>query len=105
MRLKRARLRNFRCYQAETSVTFEDLTALVGRNDSGKSAVLDALGMFFGEYTPDADDASIHGDKSDMTIICEFDELPDSVLIDADRRVSPASEWLLNTGEWGQPSK
>lgn len=96
MRLKRARFRNFRCYEAETCVTFEDLTALVGRNDSGKSAVLDALGMFFGEYTPDADDASIHGDKTDMTIICEFDELPDSVLIDADRRVSPASEWLLN---------
>ncbi len=31
-----------------------------------------------------------------MTVICEFDQLPDSVLIDAERRVSPASEWLLN---------
>lgn len=91
------RLRNFRCYQTETLVTFEDLTALVGRNDAGKSAILDALGMFFGEYTPDADDASIRGDKNDMTVICEFDELPDSVLIDADRRVSPTNEWLLNT--------
>ncbi len=97
MRLKRVRLRNFRCYQTETSVTFEDLTAFVGRNDSGKSAILDALGMFFGEYTPDADDASIHGDKSDMTVICEFDELPHNLLIDADRRVSPENEWLLNT--------
>lgn len=96
MRLRRARLRNFRCYQAETSVSFEDLTALVGRNDSGKSAILDALGMFFGEYTPDADDASIQGDKTDMTVICEFDELPDSLLIDANRRVAPATEWLLN---------
>ena len=58
MRLKRLRIRNFRCYVEETSVTLEDLTALVGRNDSGKSAILDALGMFFGEYTPDADDAT-----------------------------------------------
>ncbi len=96
MRLKRLRIRNYRCYQAEISVTFEDLTALVGRNDSGKSAILDALGMFFGEYTPDADDASIGGEKTDMAVICEFDELPDSLLIDADRRVSPATEWLLN---------
>lgn len=97
MRLKRLRIRNFRCYVEETSVTLEDLTALVGRNDSGKSAILDALGMFFGEYTPDADDASILGDKTDMAVICEFDELPNSLLIDADRSVSPESEWLLNT--------
>lgn len=96
MRLKRLRIRNFRCYQAETSVTFEDLTALVGRNDSGKSAILDALGMFFGEYASDADDASIQGEKTDMAVICEFDELPGSLLIDADRRVSPETEWLLN---------
>lgn len=96
MKLKKVRLRNFRCYQAETSIDFEDLTAFVGRNDSGKSTILDALGMFFGEYSPDADDACIHGDKTDMTVICEFADLPNSLLIDANRRVSPADEWLLN---------
>lgn len=52
--------------------------------------------MFFGEYSPDADDACIHGDKTDMTVICEFADLPNSLLIDANRRVSPADEWLLN---------
>jgi len=97
MKLQRVRLRNFRCFQAETSIDLESLTALVGRNDSGKSALLDALGMFFGEYIPDADDACIHGDKTDMTVICEFGDLPRSILIDADRRVSPADEWLLNS--------
>jgi putative ATP-dependent endonuclease of the OLD family len=95
-KLKRVRLRNFRCYQAETSVDFDALTAFVGRNDAGKSAILDAMGMFFGEYSPDADDACLQGDKSDMTVICEFTDLPKNVLIDANRRVSPADEWLLN---------
>ena len=96
MRLSRVRIRNFRCYQSEASLTVEDLTVIVGRNDSGKSAMLDALGMFFGEYTPDADDACILGDKTDMTVICEFDQLPDSLLIDANSKIDPTSEWLLN---------
>jgi hypothetical protein len=96
MKLKRVRIRNFRCFQRETTVDFEDLTALVGRNDSGKSAVLDALALFFGEYNADADDASLQGNKEDMAVICEFGDLPNEVVIDANFRVSPAKEWLLN---------
>ncbi len=96
MRLQRVRIRNFRCFQQETVIDFEPLTALVGRNDSGKSAVLDALGLFFGEYKADSDDACINGNKADMAVVCEFSELPATVLIDADRAVSPTAEWLLN---------
>ena len=96
MKLKRIRIRNFRCFQIETAIDIENLTALVGRNDSGKSAVLDALAMFFNEYTPDADDASLHGDKEDMAVICEFGDLPSDLVIDAEHRISPAAEWILN---------
>ncbi len=96
MKLQRVRIRNFRCYQAETAINLEALTALIGRNDSGKSAILDALAMFFGEYMPDSDDGSITGNKADMTIMCEFSDLPKSILIDTDHKVSPADEWLLN---------
>lgn len=52
MRLSQVRLRIFRCYRDETSIEFDDLTALVGRNDSGKSTVMEALDIFFNDRTP-----------------------------------------------------
>jgi len=74
----------------------ENFTVFIGRNDSGKSAVLDALAMFFNEYTPDSDDASLSGNKADMAVICEFGDLPRELVIDADYRINPTEEWLLN---------
>lgn len=97
MKLKRVRIRNFRCFQNETALDFEEITALVGRNDSGKSAVLDALALFFGGYTADVDDACLNGDRTDMAVICEFCDLPAELVIDADYRVSPSAEWILNS--------
>lgn len=96
MRLARVRLRNFRCYQEEIAIDINDITALIGQNDSGKSALLDALSIFFEEAKLDKDDASIHGDRRDVRIICEFDDLPDEVIIDAQNRTSLADEHLLN---------
>ena len=43
MRLKAVTLKNFRCYDKEIHVDFADLTTFVGRNDIGKSSVLEAL--------------------------------------------------------------
>lgn len=97
MKLKRLRIRNFRCYQEETSIDFEDFIAFVGRNDSGKSTILDALALFFDEYKPDGDDACISGDKRDMRVICEFCDLPNEIIIDADHPTTLSNEWLLNS--------
>ena len=57
MKLKEVRIRNFRCYKDEVSITFDDLTALVGRNDAGKSTIMDALDIFLNDGSPDKDDA------------------------------------------------
>lgn len=96
MKLKKTHIRNFRCFDHETIIDFEDFTALVGRNDIGKSAILDALGLFFDEYSLDADDGSITGDKSDIGIACEFSDLPSEFVIDADFRITPTEEYILN---------
>lgn len=96
MKLKKIRIRNFRCFDHETIIDFEDFTALVGRNDIGKSAILDALGLFFDEYSLDADDGCITGDKSDIGIVCEFSDLPSEFVIDADFRITPTEEHILN---------
>ena len=40
MYLKRFKLRNFRGYKEAVEINFDDLTAFVGKNDSGKSSKL-----------------------------------------------------------------
>lgn len=47
MRLIGLTVENFRCYADPASVRFNDLTALVGTNDVGKSTLMDALAIFF----------------------------------------------------------
>jgi len=49
MKLVGAWIERFRCYETRTSFRFENLTVLIGRNDAGKSSVLDALALFFDE--------------------------------------------------------
>jgi AAA15 family ATPase/GTPase len=51
MKIKTVTLKNFRAYKDDTVVDFEDLTAFVGKNDIGKSSVLEALDVFFNDGT------------------------------------------------------
>ncbi|NMX24573.1 ATP-binding protein [Streptococcus sanguinis] len=47
MRLKQIKIKNFRGYKDETIVDFDNLTAFIGKNDAGKSTILEALEIFF----------------------------------------------------------
>ena len=47
MKLKSISIENFRGYQDKTTINFDDLTVLVGKNDIGKSTILEALDIFF----------------------------------------------------------
>ncbi len=96
MKLIRVKLKNFRCYKDETTVNIGDLTTLIGKNECGKSSILDALQIFFDDLTPDTDDATSSGDKSDVRIACEFTDLPATLVIDADYPTSLQDEYLLN---------
>ena len=51
MKLESVSINNFRCYAEEISVNFQDLTTFVGKNDIGKSSVLEALEIFFNNDT------------------------------------------------------
>lgn len=46
MKIKSITIKNFRSYAAETTIHFDDFTAFVGRNDIGKSTVLEAFPLF-----------------------------------------------------------
>jgi putative ATP-dependent endonuclease of OLD family len=96
MKLKRLRIRNFRCFREEKSIDFEDITALIGRNDSGKSTIMDAVDIFLNDNDPEKDDASKGGDPKDLTIICEFTDFPDEIILDDTNPTNLNTEFLLN---------
>ena len=43
MKLKTLYLSNFRCYKNYVEVNFDNLTTFIGKNDIGKSTILEAL--------------------------------------------------------------
>ncbi|NRG47756.1 AAA family ATPase, partial [Bacillus sp. CRN 9] len=47
MKLEKVILENFRSYEERISVDINDLTSFIGKNDIGKSTILEALEIFF----------------------------------------------------------
>jgi predicted ATP-dependent endonuclease of OLD family len=43
MKVHSLKLKNFRGHKDEINIAFDDLTVFVGKNDIGKSAILEAL--------------------------------------------------------------
>lgn len=97
MRLKAVALKNFRCYADEVNINLGDLTTFVGRNDIGKSSVLEALEIFFNNSVVSIEqgDANVHSGIEQVEITCEFTDFPDSLTLDAGAETSLADEYLL----------
>jgi putative ATP-dependent endonuclease of OLD family len=101
MLLNTVTIKNFRCYENEISVEIGNLTTFVGRNDIGKSSVLEALEIFFNNNTVSIEpgDVNIHSEIDKVEITCEFSDFPDSLTLDAGAETTLAEEFLLtNTG-------
>lgn len=103
MRLKKLKLSNFRGYENETVIEFDNLTTFVGKNDIGKSSILEALDIFFNEgkgvIKMDKDDINKHGEEAgnrEISITVCFDELPESIIIDVTNSTTLQSEYMLN---------
>lgn len=101
MKLRQVILINFRGCKDEVRIDLGDLIAFVGKNDVGKSTILEALEIFFNNDTVkiEAADGCIFGDKKDVLIGCVFDELPSEVVVDASNPTTLAAEYLLNADE------
>ncbi|MBV6420410.1 MAG: hypothetical protein DAHOPDDO_01652 [Ignavibacteriaceae bacterium] len=101
MRLKSIKLKNFRCYRAETEVNLNNISVFIGKNDSGKSSILEALEIFFnntivkierGDLNVDAQAAG----ENRIEITCVFTHLPTELVIDAVNPTTLQAEHLLN---------
>ena len=49
MKIEKLILSNFRSFKDEIEIDFDDLNVFVGKNDIGKSTILEALDIFFNE--------------------------------------------------------
>jgi predicted ATP-dependent endonuclease of OLD family len=104
MKISQVKISNFRGYKDETVISFNDLTVFVGKNDVGKSTILEALDVFFndgkGVIKLDKDDINKQGladGNTDICIAVIFEDLPSSLVLDSTNRTTLEDEYLLNS--------
>ena len=105
MKIEKVILKNFRAYKEKTEIEIGDLTVFVGRNDIGKSTVLEALDIFFNGSSKDA---TVKLEKEDLNKEAErngedkiligvvFSDFPEQIIIDSNVPTSLREEFLLN---------
>ena len=96
MKLSAVIIENYRGYNMRTRIEIEDLTAFIGKNDAGKSTILEALELFFNDGKPEHSDVCVHGSASIIRIGCAFTSLPFEIVIDTAAPTTLAAEHLLN---------
>lgn len=106
MRIKKVRINNFRGYKDMSEIFINDLTTIVGKNDIGKSTILESLDIFFnkgkGVIKIDKEDVNkeciSEGNKvTEITVI--FENLPSKIIIDSTNETSLQNEYLLNSNK------
>jgi predicted ATP-dependent endonuclease of OLD family len=104
VKISQVKISNFRGYKDKTTIDFNDLTVFVGKNDVGKSTVLEALDVFFNEgkgvIKLDKEDINKQGDldgNKDICITVVFEDLPSSLVIDSTNETTLQDEYLLNS--------
>ncbi len=96
MNLISVEIENIRCYTQPTKVSIGSLTTFIGKNDIGKSTILESLEIFFNNSTVkvSADDVNINNKNSPISITCEFSELPEKIILDSGFETNLKSEYL-----------
>lgn len=100
MKIKKLILKNFRIFKEITTIDFDNLTAFIGKNDIGKSTILEVLEIFFNDKDArikiDKDDLSKGADSSEILIGVVFEDLPKELIIDTTVETNLKEEYLLN---------
>ncbi|QQZ58969.1 ATP-binding protein [Paenibacillus sonchi] len=99
MKLKRLIIKNFRSYKDEIQIPIDDFTALIGKNDIGKSTILEAMEIFFNNklIKLESTDACVHNTDKEVVIGCVFSDFPQEVILDSQSSTTLADEYLLNS--------
>jgi predicted ATP-dependent endonuclease of OLD family len=104
MKIKSVVVNRFRGYEGPVRVDIEDLCVLVGRNDIGKSTILEALDIFFNEGKgcvkldkEDINKKCLANENDCIEIEVEFADLPPTIIIDSTNETTLQDEFLLTS--------
>ena len=104
MKIKNIGIKGFRGYAEHMQVELSDLLVLVGKNDIGKSTILEALDIFFNEGKgcvkldrEDINKANLAAGDEDIEIWVEFEKLPSSIIIDVTNQTTLSDEYLTSS--------
>lgn len=104
MKIVSLKIENFRGYREPIEIKFDDLTVFVGKNDIGKSTILEALDIFFndgkGTVKMEKNDVNVleaQNENLETVISICFSELPDKIIIDSSVETTLQNEYLLNS--------
>ncbi len=102
MKIKAVTLKGFRGYSELVKIEFSDLLVLVGKNDIGKSTILEALDFFFNEGKgvvkldkQDINKDNLKNGDDTIEIGVEFENVPSALVIDSTNTTTLADEYLL----------
>ncbi|ADO84398.1 ATP-binding protein [Ilyobacter polytropus] len=99
MKLKKIILKNFRGYKDIEIPIEKNFNVIVGKNDVGKSTIMEAMEIFFNSNSIKADlgDYNVLASEKSMTIGCCFEvKSSDKIIIDTTNPTTLDKEFLLN---------
>jgi predicted ATPase len=98
MRLTKIIVENFRGYRERTEIGIGTLTSIIGKNDVGKSTIMEALAIFFecDDIKIESSDVNVHRRDDECRISCVFEGPFNPLVIDASAETTLADEFLLN---------
>lgn len=101
MKVKKLIINNFRCFKESTVIDIDNLTVFAGKNDIGKSTVLEALDIFFNEAKAanplKTDDSNVHNRSKEVFIGVVFDNFRREIVLDTSVTTTLDAEYLLNS--------
>lgn len=96
MKLVQFSIDGFRGYQEETVINIDDITSFVGKNDAGKSSIMDALDLFFDDSKKlDREDICVSSQEDEVILKAKFKDFPSSVTLDTSSITTLQDEQLL----------
>ncbi|MEP4529539.1 MAG: ATP-binding protein [Paracoccaceae bacterium] len=93
----------FRGYREPRKVSLKNLTTFVGKNDAGKSSLMDAFDLFFDDSKKlDKEDLCVDPALNTVVLTAEFSNFPTELVLDAAAATDLNSEHLLFVKPDGQ---
>jgi predicted ATP-dependent endonuclease of OLD family len=103
MKISKLILENFRGFYGKHEISFDDFNVFIGKNDQGKSSILEAIDIFIneGKRNVKAEQADLNNDAeedgiSEFKIAIEFSDIPKDAISDTTNPASLENECLLN---------